>query len=565
MQHISELFKNDKFQEKPWLIIGKGPSFGKIKEIDLNKFYTFGLNHVITKVGPLDITHLIDFNVFESCQEEIYRKASYLCMPINPHFNNKATEVTIKDLVKKNDVLKKISEEGRLFWYNHLKKDRFLSDNNRERLNYENVEVKYFSAEVPFYLLGMNKIKELYSVGIDGGSSYDNNFTTETLLANGRPSFDIQFDEIINTIEKFDLVYSPIDAQYPVKVYVGSQEEQMLSVKVLEYSIKKRTTASVDVFPMHQSKIKYSVPKDPSNRQRTPFSFQRFTIPQLNNFEGRAIYVDSDMQVLKDIRQLWNLPMASNDVFTVKKKDDTDRILQFSVMLLDCNKLKWSVDNIVEMLDNGELSYHSLMREMRVAKNIGVKIPHTWNCLEWYKEGESALVHYTDMDTQPWVSVKNPLCKIWMEDLIEAIEVGFINIEMVKDHVKKSWVRPSLLYQIEHKIFDSLKLPKEALNLDKDFIAPYKKLEHIKKREEVVSNCAPKNKDLLDEIFKSVSYKYFLRFIPAINKKLKRLRRANPTEMKSLLRKTLRSGSGKYFIKFAPSVKRKLKEMDKRL
>lgn len=596
MQHVSELFSGEKFKDKPWLIVGKGPSFSEINNLNLADFYTFGLNHVVKKVENLDITHLIDFDVFEACEEEIYKKAKYLCMPINPHFGNKPSEVTIKDLVLKNATLKKLSDEGRLFWYNHLKKDRFLSDNNRERLKFQDVEVKYFSAEVPFYLLGMFGIKELYSVGIDGGCAYNQNFCSETLLANGRTSFDAQFDEIINSIEKFDLVYSPIDARYPVKVYVGSQEEQMLSVKVLEYSIKKRTKVAVEVYPMHRVEVKYGVPKDPDNRQRTPFSFQRFTIPERNGFSGRAIYVDSDMQVFKDIRQLWNLPMGANDLFTVKKKGDAGRDLQFSVMLLDCDKLKWSVNDIVAMLDNGELNYHSLMKEMRVAKNIGVKIPQGWNCLEWFKEGESGLVHYTDMNTQPWVSAKNPLCKIWMADLIEAIDTGFIDIAMIKDHVEKSWVRPSLLYQIEHRILDSLKLPKEALALDKDFVAPYQGLEHVVRREKN-KKCKESATtifvdDAVKRILKSPAYKWFLKFIPSVKRQFKELKNISADvahklenqrrealehfdekkreeilneilSAKKLLSEKIERLEKKFLTKIFPSIKRKLKEINK--
>ena len=60
-----------------------------------------------------------------------------------------------------------------------------------------------------------------------------------TLLSNNQESFDIQFDGIIRAINKYNLNFSTIDDCEPIKVYIGSQEEQMLAVKVLEYSIKK--------------------------------------------------------------------------------------------------------------------------------------------------------------------------------------------------------------------------------------------------------------------------------------------------------------------------------------
>jgi hypothetical protein len=482
MQHISKLFSNKNFNNKPWLLVGKGPSFDKISDIKLDDFYVMALNHTISTIQKADIAHFIDFDVFEKCQDDIYQKAKYVCMPINPNFNNVITHVTIADLMKKNSILAKLSAEKRLFWYARASKKNYLGLKNFKKLFYKDVPAKYFSAEAPFHILGMNGVKEIYSAGIDGGNNYSQKFSNTTLLANGRYSFDSQFKEIIKAIKKYDLIYSPLNASYPVKVYVGSQEEQMLSVKVLEYSIKKRTKVNVEVFPLHKSNIEYGIPKDPENRQRTPFSFQRFLIPELNKFEGKAIYVDSDMQVMKDIRQLWNLPMDSHDLFTVESRKKSNRVLQFSVMLLSCDKLKWSVNDIINMLDSGELNYHSLMKEMKMAKNIGVKIPFGWNSLEWYSKKDGGLIHYTDMPTQPWVSVKNPLCKIWMKDLINAIDEGFIPIDYVKDHIQRSWVRPSLLYQIENNILDSRKLSKKVLAMDKDFVAPYKKIELAKKK-----------------------------------------------------------------------------------
>lgn len=56
----------------------------------------------------------------------LYTKDKYLCMPMNPHFKNKSTEVTLKDLIKKNDTLRKLSKENRLFWYNHLFGKKFF-------------------------------------------------------------------------------------------------------------------------------------------------------------------------------------------------------------------------------------------------------------------------------------------------------------------------------------------------------------------------------------------------------------------------------------------------------
>ena len=141
------------------------------------------------------------------------------------------------------------------------------------------------------------------------------------------------------------------DRDSPIRVYVGSQEAQMLAVKVLEFSIKSHTTADVTVFPLHEARIDFPMPKDARNRPRTPFSFQRFYIPALQQYQGRAIYLDSDMQVFSDITALWRLPFEGADLLAAREPGESGRRPQFSVMLLNCSELKWDLPNIIAALD----------------------------------------------------------------------------------------------------------------------------------------------------------------------------------------------------------------------
>ena len=262
--------------------------------------------------------------------------------------------------------------------------------------------------------------------------------------------------------------------EMPVRVYVGSQEAQMLAVKVLEFSIRERTDAEVQVYPLHQSRVEFPQPKDPRNRPRTPFSFQRFYIPALKGFQGRAIYLDSDMQVFRDIMEFWTLPFDGADLLAAREPGESGRRPQFSVMLLNCAELRWNLSDIVAALDRGELTYETLMYEMAVARKIRAAIDPSWNSLERYVPGETGLLHYTDMPTQPWVSTDNPNGSLWMQDLRRAVKQGFISRAYVEEHVGQGYVRPSLLYQLDHELDDSKQLPHEARRLDSKFVAPYK-------------------------------------------------------------------------------------------
>lgn len=466
MQSFFDWYKN-RNAGRPWLVLGKGPSYDKHTEYDLSCFDLMSLNHVVDKMKVL-AAHMLDLDVVDACEDSIDNNAQVLVIPWVPHMNNRAGTQDLSELIKCNSFLARMSQEGRLLYYNHLP--------GRQVGNDPLVEVFYFSSEAAIDLLAKSGARYIRTLGVDGGTNYGNSFSHlsgTTLLANGRKTFNKQFSRMAKTIMATGVDLAPLDVPSPIRVYVATTEVQMLAVKVLEYSIRKHASMSVEVFPMHLGAVDIPRPKHEKNWPRTPFSFQRFIIPQLAGYKGRAIYLDSDMQVFKDIKHLWMLPFNDAQILTVREPEITGRRPQYSVMVLDCEHLDWNIQEIVSKLDDGQLNYESLMYEMAVAKIIKADIEHEWNCLERYNENSTALLHYTDMSTQPWVSTDNPLGYLWFRDLFEAIDDGFISVEDVKHHVDQGYVRPSLWYQVEHRIDDSLLLPKAAKQLDAGFKAAF--------------------------------------------------------------------------------------------
>lgn len=262
-----------------------------------------------------------------------------------------------------------------------------------------------------------------------------------------------------------------------VRIFVAATPAEWLPMRVLEFSIKENTHSDVDLRALYTFDRQYGVPKERRNRPRTPFSFQRFLIPEICGFAGRAIYMDADMQVFKDIRGLWSVPLEGNSIQTVRPADD-GRKGQFSVMLLDCAVLDWNIDEIVTSLDRGDLTYEQLMYDMRVAPSIGKSISSNWNCLERFDQS-TCLLHYTDMDTQPWVSLGNPLGALWIQVLERAVKAGFISLTEVRREVDAGHVRPSLLNQLELGVVDAQQLPKSVKALDAGFVPPYKGLNAV--------------------------------------------------------------------------------------
>lgn len=269
----------------------------------------------------------------------------------------------------------------------------------------------------------------------------------------------------------------------PIKIYLGTQIEQSLAADVLSYSIRQHTRSAVEIEPLYAAVaaagIQIPTPRLPRIRPRTPFTFQRFAIPALCHYRGRALYLDSDMLVFKDIGELWQQPFTSAahpqsavDLLSVPEPAHSNRPPQYSVMLLNCEQLQWDASQLVRQLEAGKWSYEQFVLEMAPAAYKSATLPAGWNDLERYTSKQTALIHYTDMPRQPWLSTANPLCGLWCDVLLRAIAANAISRETVCDAIQRGWVRPSLLVQIDSGIADPQDLPAQVLEQDRQTFTP---------------------------------------------------------------------------------------------
>jgi glycosyl transferase family 8 len=480
MRAFFEWFSDNRIDpNEPWLMLGKGPSFAKRVNYDLSAFHTLSLNHAVRE-EKVRVAHVIDYNVIDDCAEAILNNAEVLAMPWRPHVRFVSGPDTLEDLVRRNPILRQMNEQGRLVWYN-------LSTAGEPRENSPVVHAEFFSAEAGLNLLALAGACRVRSLGVDGGREYSGEFDDlkdKTLLSCGQDTFDKQFKGFARTISTTGVDYAPLDVDSPMRIYVGATEAQMLSCKVLEHSIRKHASMTVEIIPLHLAQINIPQPSDEKNRPRTPFSFQRFLIPALNKYRGRAIYLDSDMLVFGDIRRLWNLPLDDVELLATSSPDLHSAAL--SVLVLNCSALDWDIERIVERLNSGLLSYEQLMFE-QPARKMRASIGTEWNSLEHFKPGRTALLHYTNMDSQPWLSRSNSLNRLWMEELFEAMDDGEITIDEIEEDAALGHVRPSLVYQAKCRIPDSRKLNKKARQLDEAFGPPHAVRQHPRAFQSVTS------------------------------------------------------------------------------
>jgi hypothetical protein len=197
------------------------------------------------------------------------------------------------------------------------------------------------------------------------------------------------------------------------------------------------------------------VPVDEANRARTGFSFYRFLIPKLCGYQGRALYLDADMQMFSDIDELWRIPFGDRKVLCTYQAEAPESWRdsawfhpgrQMSVMLLDCSRLDWDIDEIVGGLDHGRYDYADLMFDLSIVPpdEIGDDIPPEWNHLETFEQGRTKLTHYTVVPTQPWKNDENALRVVWEDCYREAVRAGAVEPALVREGIGKGHLKRSL-------------------------------------------------------------------------------------------------------------------------
>jgi Glycosyl transferase family 8 len=248
--------------------------------------------------------------------------------------------------------------------------------------------------------------------------------------------------------------------QEHVKVFIGSGEASLLERKTLISSLRKNSQRDLDVYVINGThnaielndqepflapmslRIKY--------RNTTEFSLYRFLIPELCNYQGRAIYVDSDTICLSDIGELFDAPMDGSDFLA---KQDTYKhrgsgYWGLSVMLIDCEKCRFDLEKIFNEIDQGLYSYSdfSCMSPLFLSHHhyrIG-EIDPLWNVFDTW-DGTTKLIHYTNLYTQPWKFPNHPYGELWFQYFNEAIATGCVTEEDIRLSLVRAYARRDLL------------------------------------------------------------------------------------------------------------------------
>ena len=185
-----------------------------------------------------------------------------------------------------------------------------------------------------------------------------------------------------------------------IKVFIGFDQVEAIAYHVLSQSIIDHASEPVAIVPLDV--------KMPQTDASNGFVYSRFLVPELCEYQGWAIFMDSDMVCLDDIAKLWALRDKKYAVQVVKhdyktkhpvkylgnKNEDYPRKNWSSLVLWNC------AHPAHKFMDRNRVSHETgqyLHRfEWLLDQEIG-ELPLEWNWLamEYPDNPEAKIVHYT--------------------------------------------------------------------------------------------------------------------------------------------------------------------------
>lgn len=107
-----------------------------------------------------------------------------------------------------------------------------------------------------------------------------------------------------------------------IKIFIGYDPVESVAWHTLTHSIYTQSSNPVAIIPLNIRNLKATYTREKDPKQSNEFSFTRFLVPYLSNFEGFAIFLDCDMLLRDDISKMFDvLNDSPNKAVYVVKHD----------------------------------------------------------------------------------------------------------------------------------------------------------------------------------------------------------------------------------------------------
>lgn len=92
-----------------------------------------------------------------------------------------------------------------------------------------------------------------------------------------------------------------------IKVFIGYDKVESTSWHTMAHSILRQSTRPVAIIPINLTNLKDIYKRERNSKQSNEFSFSRFLVPYLCDFDGFAVFFDCDMLLRTDISEIFKV------------------------------------------------------------------------------------------------------------------------------------------------------------------------------------------------------------------------------------------------------------------
>jgi lipopolysaccharide biosynthesis glycosyltransferase len=215
-----------------------------------------------------------------------------------------------------------------------------------------------------------------------------------------------------------------------IPIFVGYDPRESLNFAVLANSLTRLASQPISIIPINLESMDFY--RETHTDGSTAFSYSRFLVPYMMEYNGWAIFMDCDMLARTDISKLWSLCDSRYAIMCVQHDYQTSSPIKFlgnanrnynrknwsSVMLINCAHERNSVltPAMVEQQTGQYLHQFKWLDD----KLIG-SLPAEWNWLadEYGANKDAKLIHYT-LGSPCFEEYRNvPMADQWLQELYD--------------------------------------------------------------------------------------------------------------------------------------------------
>lgn len=204
-----------------------------------------------------------------------------------------------------------------------------------------------------------------------------------------------------------------------MKIFIGWDSREDIAYQVAKKSIEDLASGPVEIIPLKQHELRDQglYWREIDKLAATEFTFTRFLIPELCDYDEWALFIDCDFVALDDVKKLFSQKddkyavMCAQHDYTPKEGVKMDGQQQTiyprknwsSMMLINCSHPS-NKKVTKELVNDPEITGAYLHRYSWLDDSEIGELSHEWNWLVgWYQEpqdGHPRFLHYTEGG--PW-------------------------------------------------------------------------------------------------------------------------------------------------------------------